>query len=143
MGVLDGSISSNLSSTPFRFFSFFQFFSIGIYSGADQPPVFIKATETAYSLNDVSPNSVVTVYRHNAIPYIAPLRWQNDTIAGTRYFVVHDVTMGEAADTGRSTGELVFSGGTVTLESYGDVWNAPSKHSQRPTCTSPAAPANG
>ncbi len=94
---------------------------IGIYSGADQPPVFIEATETAYSLNDVSPNSVVTVYRHNAIPYIAPLRWQNDTIAGTRYFVVHDVTMGEAADPGRSAGELVISGGTVTLESYGDV----------------------
>ncbi len=95
---------------------------VAITSGINGLPEIKTVTGASVTINEVSPNSVVTVYKHNAIPYIAPLYLQNDTLRSSQYLHVNNVHIGQAVDTNRTEGDVVLKSGTLTLESGGDVW---------------------
>lgn len=95
---------------------------VAITSGINGLPEIKTVTGASVTFNEVSPNSVVTVYKHNAIPYIAPLYLQNDTLRSSQYLHVNNVHIGQAVDTNRTEGDVVLKSGTLTLESGGDVW---------------------
>lgn len=95
---------------------------VAITSGSNGLPEVKDLTKTSVTFNGVSPNSVVTVYKHNAIPYIATLYLQNDTLRSSQYLHVNNVHIGKAVDTNRTEGDVVLKSGTLTLESGEDVW---------------------
>ena len=95
---------------------------VAITSGINGLPEIKTVTGASVTFNGVSPNSVVTVYKHNAIPYIATLYLQNDTLRSSQYLHVNNVHIGKAVDTNRTEGDVVLKSGTLTLESGGDVW---------------------
>lgn len=79
------------------------------------------ATGTSVTFTSVSPNSAVMVYKHNAIPYVAPLYLQNDTIRSSQYLYASTAFIGRGVDTSRTIGDLVLKSGTLTIEAGGDV----------------------
>lgn len=95
---------------------------VAITSGINGLPEIKIVTGASVTINEVSPNSVVTVYKHNAIPYIATLYLQNDTLRSSQYLHVNNVHIGKAVDTNRTEGDVVLKSGTLTLESGGDIW---------------------
>ena len=95
---------------------------VAITSGTNGLPEIKTVTGASVTFNGVSPNSVVTVYKHNSIPYIATLYLQNDTLRSSQYLHVNNVHIGKAVDTNRTEGDVVLKSGTLTLESGGDVW---------------------
>lgn len=95
---------------------------VAITSGVNQQPEVKEDTSTNITFANASPNSVVTVYKNNAIPYVAPLYLQNDTLDTSQYFQVNDIHIGKAVDTNRTEGNVVIESGTLTFESNGDVW---------------------
>ena len=95
---------------------------VAITSGVNQQPEVKEATSTNITFANASPNSIVTVYKNNAIPYVAPLYLQNDTLDASQYFQVNDIHIGKAVDTNRTEGNVVIESGTLTFESNGDVW---------------------
>ena len=95
---------------------------VAITSGVNQLPEIKEATSTNITFANASPNSVVTIYKSNAIPYVAPLYLQNDTLDASQYFQVNDIHIGKAVDTNRTEGNVVIESGTLTFESNGDVW---------------------
>lgn len=67
------------------------------------------------------------LYKHNYIPYIAPLLLQNYTITHSQYVIASDVTAGKFVDvdSGRTNGDVIVKNdveyeieatGTVRLE---------------------------
>ena len=95
---------------------------IAITSGVNQLPEVKEATSTNITFANASPSSIVTVYKSNAIPYVAPLYLQNDTLDASQYFQVNDIHIGKAVDTNRTEGNVVIELGVLTFESNGDVW---------------------
>lgn len=95
---------------------------VAITSGVNQQPEVKEATSTNITFANASPNSIVTVYKSNAIPYVAPLYLQNDTLDASQYFQVNDIHIGKAVDTNRTEGNVVIESGVLTFESNGDVW---------------------
>lgn len=73
-------------------------------------------------LNSVSPNSTVMLYKHNHIPYIAPLDLQNITFNNNQYVIANDVNAGSAIDNNRSNGSVIVPDGIeYEIESSGKV----------------------
>ena len=73
----------------------------------------------------VSPNSTVMVYKHNSLPYIAPLLLQNANLTKSQYVIASDVIAGKAIDSNRNPGDVtvkngieyeIEASGTVTLQ---------------------------
>ena len=65
------------------------------------------------------------LYKHNHIPYIAPLVLQNVTLSNPQYVIAGEVTAGRSVDNARTGGEVIVpqegsfeieASGTVTLE---------------------------
>ena len=84
----------------------------------------ITVRDANISLN-ANPNSTIMLYKHNHIPYIAPLELQNMTFSKNQYVIANDVTAGELVDSNRTAGDVVVksgieyeieASGTVTLE---------------------------
>ena len=84
-------------------------------------------TISTYSvtLNGISPNSTIMLYKHNHIPYIAPLALQNITLSNPQYVIANDVNAGSNIDNNRTNGDVIVpngvkfeieASGTVTLE---------------------------
>ena len=73
--------------------------------------------------SSVSPNSTVVLYKHNCIPYIAPMALQNFTISKNQYVIASDVTAGNSVDNDRRTGgEVIVKGGVeYEIEASGTV----------------------
>lgn len=76
------------------------------------------------SLN-ANPNSTIMLYKHNHIPYIAPLELQNITFSKNQYLIANDVIAGKFVNSNRTPGNVVVksgieyeieSSGTVTLQ---------------------------
>lgn len=83
-----------------------------------------KAGSTSFT---VSPNSHVIIYRHNMIPYIAPLCIQNETINNPLYFFANTVSIGLVADGNREGGAVSFgSNAKCVFEAMGDVYLGPN-----------------
>ena len=80
---------------------------------------------TRVSFTGISPNSTVMVYKHNYIPYIAPLLLQNIDLRVPQYVIASDVIAGNAIDSNRTPGNVTVKNGieyeievsgTVTLQ---------------------------
>lgn len=72
----------------------------------------------------ISPNSTVMVYKHDYIPYIAPLLLQNVDLSKSQYVIASDVTAGYAIDidSNRTQGDVtVKSGVEYEIETSGTV----------------------
>ena len=74
---------------------------------------------------NANPNSTIMLYKHNYIPYIAPLDLQNIELSNNQYLIASDVTAGKFVDPNRTIGEVVVkngieyeieASGTVTLQ---------------------------
>lgn len=74
------------------------------------------------NLNNVSPNSTIMLYKHNVIPYIAPLVLQNTLLENSQYVIATDVTAGRSVDSGRTNGNVtVQQGAEYEIEASGKV----------------------
>ena len=66
-------------------------------------------------------------YRHNKLPYIAPLVLQNTTINKSQYVIASDVVAGSNVDNGRTAGDVTISSGTeFEIEHKGGVTLGPN-----------------
>ena len=68
------------------------------------------ATSSTVTLNNASPNSTIMLYRHNYVPYIAPLVLQNTTLNKSQYVIASDLTAGKSVDSGRTSGQVTVTG---------------------------------
>ena len=74
------------------------------------------------TLNGISPNSTIMLYKHNQIPYIAPMVLQNTTLSNSQYVIASDVTAGNNVDSIRTTGNVTVSSGIeYEIEASGTV----------------------
>ena len=74
------------------------------------------------SFTGISPNSTVMVYKHNYIPYIAPLLLQNENLSNSQYVIASDVIAGAAVDSNRTQGDVVITSGVeYEIEASGTV----------------------
>lgn len=96
---------------------------IALTSGQYGIPGFLECSETKITSPNTDPNTVITVYKHNAIPYVLPVIWQNGKAQSKQYYFTNDVTIGRNVDSsGRTKGDYVFTkDADVTIESNGDI----------------------
>lgn len=79
-------------------------------------------SSTSLTLNSVSPNSTIMLFKHNYLPYIAPLSLQNINIKNSQYVIASDVTAGFSVENGRLPGNVVVkSGAEYEIEATGTV----------------------
>ena len=79
-------------------------------------------TTSSVTLNNVSPNCTIMLYKHNYIPYIAPLVLQNETLGNSQYVIASDVLAGRAVDNNRANGDVIVSDGVeYEIEASGTV----------------------
>jgi len=80
------------------------------------------ATSDSVAFNNVSPNGIVMLYKHNRIPYISPLQLQNESLNKSQYVIVTDAIAGKSIDTSRTTGDVVVKNGIeYEIEASGRV----------------------
>lgn len=73
-------------------------------------------------LSSISPNSTIMLYKHNYIPYIAPLELQNITFSNNQYVIARDVNAGSAINNKRTNGNVVVPDGIeYEIEASGKV----------------------
>lgn len=81
-----------------------------------------RVTSSATTFNYVSPNGTIMLYKHNYIPYIAPLFLQKAVISKSQYVIASDVTAGKSVDSIRTPGDVtVKSGVEYEIEASGTV----------------------
>lgn len=74
------------------------------------------------TLSGVSPNSTIMLYKHNCIPYIAPLMLQNTTLSRSQYVIASNVTAGSSIDSIRTPGDVTIPAGVeYEIEANGVV----------------------
>lgn len=77
---------------------------------------------TSAILSGISPNSTIMLYKHNHIPYIAPLKLQNITFGNNQYVIASDVSAGYGIDNNRTSGNVIVPAGIdYEIESSGKV----------------------
>ncbi len=77
---------------------------------------------SSVTLNNISPNSTIMLYKHDYIPYIAPLVLQNIILSNSQYVIASDVTAGCSVDSNRTSGNVVVSDGVkYDIETSGTV----------------------
>lgn len=80
------------------------------------------ATSNNVSFSNVSPNSHIVIYRHNMLPYLAPIQIQNETINNSLYYFANMANIGTFAYPDRESGNVVLdSNADVVIEALGDV----------------------
>lgn len=73
-------------------------------------------------LTNASPNSTIMLYKHDCIPYIAPLLLQNTNINTSQYVIAKDVSAGYSVDNKRLLGDVTVKNGTrYEIEAQGSV----------------------
>lgn len=73
-------------------------------------------------LTNASPNSTIMLYKHDCIPYIAPLLLQNTNINTSQYVIAKDVSAGYSVDNIRLPGDVTVKNGTqFEIEAQGSV----------------------
>ena len=98
--------------------------STSIVSVCDYTNKITKKRVLAESIifNQVSPNSSIMLYRHDYIPYIAPMVLQNVTLNNSQYVIASDVTAGHSVDSERTNGNVIVQNGTeYEIEASGTV----------------------
>lgn len=77
---------------------------------------FIKHISNAdYTIDEVSPNSILMLYNHDAYPIISSLKLQKCEITNSQYVITPSVLIGENTDINRMQGEVIIKEG-VTYE---------------------------
>ena len=77
---------------------------------------------SSVTLSAISPNCTIMLYKHNYIPYIAPLDLQNITFSNNQYVIASDVNAGYAIDNNRTNGNVVVPVGIeYEIEASGKV----------------------
>ena len=90
---------------------------VGINGGVTK-----RSASTDVTINGVSPNSIVTLYDHNRIPYIAPLKLQNISLLKSQYVIASDVDAGYSIDSKRLNGNVIVKNGVeFEIEASGTV----------------------
>lgn len=72
------------------------------------------------TFNNISPNGCIMVYRHNYLPYIAPLILQNETVENDQYVIATSLTAGNHVDTNRTSGDFIIPSGKQFEVEYSD-----------------------
>ena len=81
-----------------------------------------KTASSTVTFSNVSPNGSLMLYRHNSIPYIAPMVLQNAILNESQYVVASDVTAGTSVDGIRSRGDVIVKSGVeYEIEASGTV----------------------
>ena len=81
-----------------------------------------RSVASDVTFNGVSPNSSITLYRHNYIPFILPLNLQKINIGLSQYVIASDVIAGNRIDNNRTNGDVVVkSGAEFEIEASGTV----------------------
>lgn len=74
------------------------------------------------TFNQVSPNGVIMLSKHNYIPYITPMILQNVSLNKSHYAIASDVTAGYYVDSIRTPGDVIVkSGVNYEIEASGKV----------------------
>lgn len=77
---------------------------------------------SSVTLNGISPNSTIMLYKHNQMPYIAPLILQNAALVNSQYVIASDVTAGCNVDCFRTRGDVIIkTGAEYEIEASGTV----------------------
>ena len=78
------------------------------------------------TFTNVNPNSLVMVYQHNYLPYIAPLYLQNERISHSQHVIANDVYAGREVDCNRTVGDITIATGVeYELDAKGQVVLSP------------------
>jgi len=81
-----------------------------------------RYTSSNVVFNNVQPNGIIMLYKHNYIPYIAPILIQNTTIGNSQYVIANDISAGYNVDNNRTNGEVTIASGVeYEIESAGVV----------------------
>lgn len=84
-----------------------------------------RVATSSVTFSNVSPNSMITIYRQNMIPFMATLKLQNASFIKSQYIIASDVIAGSSIDNKRPNGDAIIkngveyeieASGTVTLE---------------------------
>lgn len=74
------------------------------------------------TFNNVNTNGCIMIYKHNHIPYIAPLEFQNYIIQKSQYVIASDVIAGKIIDENRNQGDVIINSGVnYEIEASGTV----------------------
>ena len=96
--------------------------TIVAYCSNDKKPGYRMTSSSTLLLNNVSPNSTIMLYKHNHIPYIAPLELQNIVLTNSQYVIASDVTCGQFVNSNRVKGAVVVKEGVeYEIEATGTV----------------------
>jgi len=83
---------------------------------------YYRASDLRLSPNNISPNSSIIIYKHNQIPYIAPIKIQNCEIKKNQYLIGVDIEIGNSVDNNRTIGNVVVKPGVeYDIEYNGSV----------------------
>ena len=67
-------------------------------------------------------NYVLTLYKHDYLPYVAPVYLQNEQVTGRHYLAANRIYIGNHVDATKTAGDFTIdSGADVTLDVSGDV----------------------
>lgn len=81
-----------------------------------------QIASSSITLNHITANCSIMLYKHNRIPYIAPMELQNVTFNKSQYVIASDVTAGKAINSVRSKGDVIVSEGIkYEIEASGTV----------------------
>ena len=84
------------------------------------------ATSNNISFTNISPNSHIVIYRHNMLPYLAPIQIQDEIINNSLHYFADVVNIGTFAYPDRESGNVILdSNADVVIEALGDVTLGP------------------
>lgn len=84
------------------------------------------ATSNNVSFTNVSPNSHIVIYKHNMLPYLAPIQIQDEIINNSLHYFANMVNIGTFAYPERESGNVILgSNADVVIEALGDVTLGP------------------
>ena len=94
---------------------------IAVYSNDNQIRTDTVSNSTV-TINGISANSSIMLYKHNCIPYIIPLSLQNATLNHSQYVIASDVIAGNSIDSNRTSGDVIIPQGVeYEIEASGKV----------------------
>lgn len=74
----------------------------------------------SYTFSHVNPNGCIMVYNSKTLPFIAPLKIQNESICKSQYILASSSDFGKHIDTNRTFGDVIVKNGVeYTLEAKG------------------------
>lgn len=74
-------------------------------------------TGSTCTFTDIPKNYLVTLYKHDYLPYVYPIYLQNESVAGTHYLKGTKIYLGNHVDNTKDTGNFVIkSGANIVLD---------------------------